>query len=44
MKAILDGLGRAAAGFVWLLAAAIGLVILTVLAPVLLAVRMFRRA
>lgn len=44
MNAILDGLGRAAARLVWLLAAAIGLVILIVLSPVLLAVRLFRRA
>lgn len=44
MKTVLDGLGRAAAGLVWLLAAAAGLVILVVLSPFLLAARLFRRA
>ncbi len=36
--------GRAAAGVVWLLAALVGLVILIVLLPELLAARLFRRA
>lgn len=44
MQNILDGLGRAAAGMVWLFAAAAGLVILVILSPVLLAARLFRRA
>lgn len=44
MKTVLDGLGRAGAGLVWLLAAAAGLVILVILSPILLAARLFRRA
>ncbi|MFT3810472.1 MAG: hypothetical protein QM698_11185 [Micropepsaceae bacterium] len=44
MKTIRGALGRAGAGLLWLLAAAAGLVILAVLLPVLLAVRLFRRA
>jgi threonine/homoserine/homoserine lactone efflux protein len=44
VQTILDGLGRAAAGIVWLLAAVVGLVILVILSPFLFAARLFRRA
>ena len=44
VKTVLDGLGRAGAGLVWLLAAAAGLVVLILLSPVLLVARLFRRA
>lgn len=44
VQTILDGLGRAGAALVWLLAAVAGLIILVILSPVLLVARLFRRA
>ncbi len=44
MNELVHGLGRVGAGLVWILAAAVGVVLLIVLSPILLISRIFRGA